>query len=93
METVLITGGARRLGGYIAENLSSDGCFVWIHYLSHEKEAFLLRDRIQSKGGCAESIRCDLRQSAEIDKMLDMIAASDNLSIVESKKPPKKFGV
>lgn len=77
METVLITGAARRLGGHLAEALASDGCFVWIHYRNHEEEAFALRDKINEQGGSAACIHCDLTNTAEIDKMLERIAGSD----------------
>ena len=76
METVLITGAARRLGGFIAESLASDGCFVWIHYFTHEKDAFSLREKIRADGGRADCICCDLRKTSEIDRMLFTISGS-----------------
>lgn len=78
METVLITGAARRLGSQIAENLAADGCFVWIHYLTHQEEAFVLRDQIISKGGQAECVQCDLSNPEQIDHMLKVISDSRN---------------
>ena len=78
METVLITGAARRLGSRIAENLAADGCFVWIHYLTHREEAFALRDKIISVGGQAECVQCDLGSPEQIDQMLEIISESGN---------------
>lgn len=78
METVLITGAARRLGSRIAENLAADGCFVWIHYLTHQAEASSLRDRIIENGGHAECIKCDLTEISQIDEMLSIISSSEN---------------
>ena len=78
METVLITGAARRLGSRIAENLAADGCFVWIHYLTHREEAFALRDKILSVGGQAECVQCDLSSPEQIDHMLEVISDSGN---------------
>ena len=78
METVLITGAARRLGSRIAENLAADGCFIWIHYLIHQGEAFALRDKIISGGGQAECVQCDLSSPAQIDQMLEVISDSEN---------------
>ncbi len=75
-ETVLITGAARRLGKLIAEHLASEGCFVWIHYLSHESEAFLLRDQIKENGGLAECVQADLSDTEQIDQMLEEILYS-----------------
>lgn len=78
METVLITGAARRLGSRIAENLAAGGCFVWIHYLTHREEAFKLRDNIISAGGQADCVQCDLTGTDQIDHMLKVIADSPN---------------
>ena len=78
METVLITGAARRLGSLTAEKLAAEGCFVWIHYRTHEQEAFELRDRIRYSGGQADCIRADLADIGEIDSMLDRLAGSAN---------------
>ena len=78
METVLITGAARRLGSRIAENLAADGCFVWILYLTHREEAFALRDKIISVGGQAECVQCDLSSPAQIDQILEVISESEN---------------
>ena len=64
-ETVLITGAAGRLGKLIAERLASEGCFVWIHYRSHESEAILLRDQIKENGGQAECVQADLTDMEE----------------------------
>ena len=72
-ETVLITGAARRLGKLIAEHLAANGCFVWIHYLSHENEAFALRDQILRSGGRADCVRADLSDTKQIDLMLEQI--------------------
>lgn len=77
-ETVLITGAARRLGRLIAEHLAMNGCFVWIHYRSHEEDAFTLRDRILASGGHAECVRADLTDTDLIDLMLERIQNSEH---------------
>lgn len=76
METVLVTGAAVRLGACIAESLADDGCFIWIHYFSHESEAQKLRDKILSRGGSADCVRCNLSNMNEIDHMVDLISSS-----------------
>ena len=76
METVLITGAARRLGSQITKSLAADGCAVWIHYMTHREEAFALRDNIISDGGQAECVQCDLTNTNQIDHMLKIIADS-----------------
>lgn len=77
METVLITGAARRLGSQITKSLAADGCAVWIHYMTHREEAFALRDNIISDGGQAECVQCDLTNTDQIDHMLKVIADSN----------------
>ena len=76
METVLITGAARRLGGIIAEFLASEGHFVWIHYRTHREDAYLLRDRIRNSGGMCECVHADLIDTDQIDDMLRLICES-----------------
>lgn len=76
METVLITGAARRLGSMIAEELAALGCFVWIHYRTHEREALILKERIIHAGGQADCVSADLTEVDQIDAMLDHIAKS-----------------
>lgn len=78
METVLVTGAARRLGALIAEDLSASGCFVWIHFRNHEKEAYLLKDEIIQRGGSAECVFADLTNTGSIDAMLARIRKSEN---------------
>lgn len=77
-ETVLITGAARRLGKLIAERLASEGCFVWIHYRSHESGALSLRDQIKENGGMAECVQADLTDTEQIDQMLVKILHSNH---------------
>ena len=78
METVLITGAARRVGSLIAENLAENGCFVWVHYRTHEQDARELVKRIREKGGQADCVYADLESPADIDKMLSIITDSAN---------------
>ncbi len=76
MEPVLITGASRRLGGIIAKDLAAEGHFIWIHYRTHEDDAFALRDEIISSGGKSECIYADLSNTDQIDFMLDRIKKS-----------------
>ncbi len=48
-KTALITGGARRLGKAITEDLADMGFNIIIHYNNSEKEAIALRDQLSSK--------------------------------------------
>lgn len=77
MESVLITGAARRVGGMIAEDLAASGFFVWVHYRSHENDAFELCRKIREQGGQAAPIQADLTDMAQIDGMLENIRTSE----------------
>ena len=77
METVLITGASKRVGAMIAADLAAEGCFVWIHYRTGQKEAEALRERIRKQGGMAECIHADLLDTHRIDEMLNTIRKSD----------------
>ena len=77
MESVLITGSARRVGAMIAEDTAASGFFVWVHYRTHEKEAFELCSKIRDRGGCAEPVYADLTDLAQIDAMLEKIRGNE----------------
>lgn len=81
MEKVLITGAAHRLGSLIAGDLAAAGCFIWIHYRTHEQEAFQLKKEIREKGGKAECVYSDLEKIDDIRVMLDEIAGSESASL------------
>ncbi len=77
METILVTGASRRLGGIIAKDLAAAGHFVWIHYRSHEDDAYALRENIIASGGQCECLCADLTDTDQIDEMLGTIRKSD----------------
>jgi len=56
----LVTGGAVRLGGYIARKLSEDGWPVAIHHREHHEEAQALAAEINVGGGRAFTVSQDL---------------------------------
>ena len=58
--TALITGGARRLGKAIAEELSEMGFNIIIHYNNSEEEAVALRDQLSSKEIKVFLVKADL---------------------------------
>ncbi len=60
MRRVLVTGGARRIGGAISRALAADGWQVIIHYYSSGGEAAALARDIAGQGGKAETVACDL---------------------------------
>jgi len=67
--TVLVTGGARRLGAAIVRRLARDGHGVVIHYGRSEKEAESLADEIREGGGCAWTVAADLADRDAVDAL------------------------
>lgn len=67
---VIVTGAPRGLGRAIALCFGRKGDRVVVNYLSHELEAAVVVDEIQSLGGEACSCRADVRISVDVEKMI-----------------------
>ena len=68
---ILITGGAKRIGAVIAGRFATAGWHVVIHYGRSHREAEALAARLPS----AETVSCDLADTAAALDMIDQIAA------------------
>jgi len=69
-KAVLITGGAARVGAYIARGLARDGWHVCIHYNRSEDAAQKLADEICSSGGSASIVQADLSSPAKAGDLI-----------------------
>lgn len=67
---VLVTGGAKRIGREICLALSDEGFSIAIHYRTSEQEANQLVDEIESRGGKAISLQCDLNDSDSVKGLI-----------------------
>ena len=65
-KSVLITGGAKRVGRLTAQRFSREGWHVIIHYNRSKAEAALLADNIIAGGGSASTIQFDLKDRASV---------------------------
>jgi NAD(P)-dependent dehydrogenase (short-subunit alcohol dehydrogenase family) len=74
--TVLITGGARRVGAAIARGLAAAGYFVVVHFQNSADEAEVLVGEIRAAGGLCGVIRADLRDRAEISGLVPRCVAA-----------------
>ena len=79
-DVVLVTGGARRIGREICLRLSVEGFKIAIHYRNSEDDAKALRAEIESAGGKACTIRCDLNDSDSVKGLIQNV--SDKLGKV-----------
>jgi NAD(P)-dependent dehydrogenase (short-subunit alcohol dehydrogenase family) len=69
MRTVLVTGGARRLGATIVRRLAADGHAVVIHHGHPDDAARALMDEIAAAGGRAATVLGDLQDLRAIPGM------------------------
>jgi len=65
-KTVMVTGGARRLGRAIVHALAAAGARVAFTYHSSADDARQLLHQIESSGAQGLSLRCDMRQEGDI---------------------------
>ena len=75
MRTVLVTGGAKRIGAAIVRGLAGDGWRVAIHYHRSQAEAEALAREVRTAGGAAETIGCDLSDAAAAIGLISRCAA------------------
>lgn len=72
-KTILITGGAKRLGRALALHLAEEGATIAIHYHSSKKEAEGLLRHLKNKGSEAALFKADLRQVKQIETMIQKV--------------------
>jgi NAD(P)-dependent dehydrogenase (short-subunit alcohol dehydrogenase family) len=68
--TALVTGGAKRIGRAIAEDLAAHGFAVAVHCNRSRREADELVAAIAAKGGRAAAISADLTEMAAVDGLV-----------------------
>lgn len=75
-KTVLITGGAKRIGRALTESLAESGWAIAIHYFGSNTEATDLAHSIEEHGGRAAVFSADLSNSAETEDLLPAVTAA-----------------
>jgi 3-oxoacyl-[acyl-carrier protein] reductase/pteridine reductase len=73
-KTALVTGAARRIGRQIALTLAEQGAHVAITYLTSQREAQQTVHDLGELNVTALGVRCDLRDPAAIDAMVEEVA-------------------
>ena len=77
---MVVTGGAARIGRQISLALAQSGFSVAVHYFSSENEAKEVVSEIQSHGGSATHVRCDLSDPKSVSEIITK--AEDSLGPV-----------
>ena len=75
MKTVLVTGGALRLGALLCQTFAQAGWQVWCHYQRSAAAAQALQQQLQATGASVHLVQADLAQAAEREQMLRTIEA------------------
>jgi 3-oxoacyl-[acyl-carrier protein] reductase len=69
----LVTGGSRGIGRAIVEALAAEGAKVALVYASNASAADELVKSIESKGGTALAIKCDVKVKAEAESAVEQV--------------------
>ena len=69
-QTILITGGAQRIGKAIALSLKNNNLNFIIHYNNSIKEAKDLKNSLVKSGNQCEIIKCDLNKPGQVSKII-----------------------
>jgi NAD(P)-dependent dehydrogenase (short-subunit alcohol dehydrogenase family) len=72
-KTVVVTGGARRLGRAMVLAMAESGANVAFTYLSSTSEARQLERQVQDSGARCLAIQCDLRREDNVQQMLNPV--------------------
>ena len=75
MKTVLVTGGALRLGALLCQTFAQAGWQVWCHYQRSEAAAQALQARLQASGATVRLVQADLGQADDRARMMQQIEA------------------
>src|SRR5205814_8179246 len=66
----LVTGASRGLGAAMARKLGACGAAVAVNYFGSPDKARRVADEITRGGGRAEAIKADVRDEAEVDRLV-----------------------
>jgi NAD(P)-dependent dehydrogenase (short-subunit alcohol dehydrogenase family) len=70
IETVLVTGGAKRLGSVLCRHVAASGRHVCIHFNQSGDEAEALKRQLQSEGLLASTVQGDLANEDSVAKLV-----------------------
>jgi 3-oxoacyl-[acyl-carrier protein] reductase len=73
-KTILITGGARRLGRAVAVAAAEAGANVAFTYLSSKEAAYQTRDQLRELDSKALGLKCDVRDEKAIARVIASVA-------------------
>jgi 3-oxoacyl-[acyl-carrier protein] reductase len=75
-KVAIVTGASRGIGAAIAERLGQDGLAVVVNYAGSAGAAQQVAQKIESSGGKAQTVQCDVSKADEVKRMFDAAEAS-----------------
>jgi NAD(P)-dependent dehydrogenase (short-subunit alcohol dehydrogenase family) len=72
-KSVLVTGGAKRLGAELVQAFAQAGWTVWCHYQQSNSEAVALQQQLSQQGFAIELVQANLAHEADIEAMMAAI--------------------
>lgn len=82
MPLTLVTGGTRGIGAAIAERLARDGHHLVLGYLRDDRAAEQTAERVRALGVRCATLRADLTDPAEVDRLVAVAAENGQLTSV-----------
>jgi NAD(P)-dependent dehydrogenase (short-subunit alcohol dehydrogenase family) len=76
LRTALVTGGAKRIGKAIVEDLAAHGFAVAIHANESLEDAQVIAHRLNAEGGKAAALQCDLADGAATARLIAAATAA-----------------
>ncbi len=74
-KTALITGASRGLGAAMAVKLAACGARTAVNYFGNPHKAQQVVEQIRKAGGTAEAFQADVRDEAEVKRLVDQVQA------------------
>ena len=71
----IVTGGSRGIGRAIAQQLSHDGFYIIINYVSNDDAARHTLDLIETDGGSGEIVKFDVKDREKVDAFIAEISS------------------
>jgi NAD(P)-dependent dehydrogenase (short-subunit alcohol dehydrogenase family) len=75
LKSVLVTGGAQRLGALLCQAFAQQGWQVWCHYHHSASKAEALQRQLQAQGATVHLVQADLAQASERERLMQTVHA------------------